>query len=119
MIIVYLMAILSIALGSFAQLFLKIGAKEICFDKDQLGESLRSLISNYYLWGGLAFYGLSVVFWLFVLSKLELSRAYPLVSIGYIFTLFLGNFFLQESMTVHKILGVCFIIIGVIFISRV
>ena len=50
--------------------------------------------------------------------KDELSRAYPLVSLGYVFTLLLGHFLLNESVTCNKIIGVFFIMVGVYFISR-
>ena len=52
------------------------------------------------------------------LSKLELSKAYPLVSLGYVFTLILGYFLLHESINNYKVFGIFFIILGVILIAK-
>ncbi|MCL1938950.1 MAG: EamA family transporter [Candidatus Azobacteroides sp.] len=49
---------------------------------------------------------------------MELSRAYPLVSLGYIFTLILGSVFLNETLTITKFAGVILIVLGVIILTR-
>ncbi len=64
------------------------------------------------------FYGFSFILWFFVLSKMELSKAYPLISLGYVLTLVMGVFFLNESMSVAKITGIAFIMIGVFLLTR-
>lgn len=56
---------------------------------------------------GLTCYGLSMFFWLYVLSQMELSKAYPLVSLGYVITLFLGYWLLGESINNYKIGHYC------------
>lgn len=108
--------ILSISLGAVAQLLLKKAA--LLCTATQAIEKFKQLSATPFLWGGLLCYGLSLVFWLDVLSKLELSRAYPLVSLGYIASLILGYFFLQEPITVSKVIGIALIISGVYFIAR-
>lgn len=113
----YLIAIISILLGSFAQYFLKVGVSGL--NSDRLSSSIMGTIfSNIYFWLGCASYGLSLLFWLYVLSKMELSKAYPMVSLGYVFAMILGYVFLHESINFAKIVGICLIIAGVIFISR-
>ncbi len=67
---------------------------------------------------GLAFYVISAFSWLIALSKLELSIAYPLLSIGYIIIMFISYFFLNESLGINKIIGTLLIISGIFFISR-
>lgn len=116
---IYIIALISILLGSIAQYLLKIGMTSINLDKEQdITLIIKSLVTNIPLLGGISCYGLSMIFWLYVLSKLELSKAYPLVSLGYVFTLLLGYFLLHESVNNYKILGVAFIILGVIFITK-
>lgn len=112
---IYIIALISILLGSIAQYLLKIGMTSINLDKKLI---LKSLVTNIPLLGGISCYGLSMIFWLYVLSKLELSKAYPLVSLGYVFTLLLGYFLLHESVNNYKILGISLIILGVIFITK-
>lgn len=115
---IYIIALISILLGSIAQYFLKIGMTSISIDNNKLISIIKESIINLHLIGGIACYGLSMVFWLYVLSKLELSKAYPLVSLGYVFTLILGYFLLHESINNYKVFGIIFIILGVILIAK-
>lgn len=112
---IYIIALISILLGSIAQYLLKIGMTSVNLDKKLI---IKSLVTNIPLLGGISCYGLSMIFWLYVLSKLELSKAYPLVSLGYVFTLLLGYFLLHEPVNNYKILGVSLIILGVFIITK-
>lgn len=111
----YVFAFISIGLGSFAQFLFKRGVENI---KIFNLKGILSLISNFNILGGLLLYALSLLMWFYVLSKMELSKAYPLVSIGYIFTAILGYYLLNESLSGFKLIGVGFIVLGVIFISK-
>ena len=86
---VYIIALISIMLGAFAQYLLKVGVQQVIWYKDEGFYTLMSGLINMRLLSGILCYGLSLLFWLYVLSKIELSRAYPLVSLGYVFTLLL------------------------------
>jgi drug/metabolite transporter (DMT)-like permease len=76
------------------------------------------LFSNPFLWAGLCCYALSIGLWLAVLSKVQVSLAYPMLSIGYIIAAVLGSVFLHESLSSYRILGIGVICLGVILISR-
>ena len=115
---VYFFAFLSISFSAFAQYLLKIGVSRLSFSKSAgLWYNVKELLLDLPLIGGVACYVISMVLWLLVLSKMEMSKAYPLVSIGYIITLFLGYFLLGEALTVSKIVGVGIIVIGVIVLT--
>lgn len=82
--------------------------------------SLRSAyvtFSNGYVLGGFLFYGLGALLWLGVLSKWEVSKAYPLVGLGLAFTVFVGML-LGEHVTPQRTGGVALICLGVILVSR-
>ena len=64
---------------------------------------------------GLFLYVLSSVM---ILSKVDLSIAYPLLSLGYILILFLSWAFLHETISPVRIAGVVLIIAGVYFVFR-
>jgi multidrug transporter EmrE-like cation transporter len=55
--------------------------------------------------------------WIFVLKKLELSIAYPMVSLGYVFVMLLSFYFLQEQLYLTKILGTGLIVSGVVVLN--
>lgn len=57
------------------------------------------------------------LFWLAVLSKWDLSLAYPLLSISYIASLFIGALFLGEQVTLLRIVGVLVVVVGVVLIT--
>ncbi len=113
---VYIYALLSIILGAVAQLLLKMAmtgpSEQLSFS-----EPLRFLF-NGKLIAGIGCYGASMLFWLYVLSKLDLSKAYPMVALGYVLTFILGWFFLDEPVKPMRIIGLIVIVSGVIIISR-
>lgn len=115
---VYVYALISIVLGALAQLLLKLGVISSSPDGAFTLHSICRLLCNLQFILGIIFYGMSLLIWLYILAHLELSKAYPLVSLGYIITMFLGFFFLNEPLSFLKIIGVSLIVIGVFCISR-
>jgi len=73
---------------------------------------------NPWMIGGLACYGFSIAVWMAVLAKVEVSAAYPLLSIGYVIAAVVGFFFLGENVTPGRIAGIALICGGLVFITR-
>lgn len=67
---------------------------------------------------GLFCYGLGFMVWLIVLSKAEVSYAYPLISLGYVFTAILARMLLGEAVTVTRMAGILVTCLGVFLIAR-
>jgi multidrug transporter EmrE-like cation transporter len=67
---------------------------------------------------GLACYGVSVVVWILALSRVPVSVAYPLLSIGYIVNAVAAWYLFGESITAQKLVGIAFIIAGVWLVAR-
>jgi multidrug transporter EmrE-like cation transporter len=112
-----------VLLNAVAQLCLKLGMKGIGhfeFSTRELLGLMPKLALAPYIWGGLACYAVSVVVWCVVLSRVEMSFAYPMVSVGYIVALIFGWWLpqLHENVTPVRILGVVVIIVGVVLVSR-
>lgn len=80
--------------------------------------NLIKIFTHFNIIIGLLFYGISAIFWLIALSKIELSTAYPMLSIGYILIFMISYFFLNENIGIYKILGIILIICGLFFISK-
>ena len=70
------------------------------------------------LWAALAAYGLSVIVWIVGLSRVPVSQAYPLLSLGYVLNLGLAWWLLGEVPNVQRILGVGVIVLGVVLVAR-
>jgi len=113
--------VLGVTLNAAAQLALKQGMRSIGyfdFAFESLGRILFAALSSPYILAGLACYAVSVVVWLLVLSRVEVSYAYPLLSIGYVFIAFAGWRFFDESLTFTRWAGIVMICLGVSLITR-
>jgi drug/metabolite transporter (DMT)-like permease len=67
---------------------------------------------------GLMLYGLGSITWMMVLSRADLSYAYPMLSLGYVVTTFLAHYLRGEEVTPYRWIGVCLITLGVLFIGN-
>ena len=117
----FILILIGVLLNAAAQLMLKKGMMiigHIQVSVDAILTMLPKLLSNLYIWGGLSSYVISVLVWLIVLSRVEVSYAYPFLSIGYIVTAFIGYYFLGESMSLYKISGILVICLGIIFLYK-
>nr|WP_321467740.1 SMR family transporter [uncultured Desulfobulbus sp.] len=119
---IYLPLILfGVFLNAAAQLALKQGMRQIGYFDFILANIPRivwEVAANGYIWVGLICYVVSVVVWLLVLSRVEVSYAYPLLSVGYIVTACAGWFLFQENMSPARLLGIAVICLGVYLITR-
>lgn len=66
---------------------------------------------------GFTCFGLSLVLWLFVLSRVPLSSAYPFVALGILVTVFAGSMMFAEPISLAKAIGVFLIMSGVILVG--
>ena len=110
----------SVALNALAQLFIRQGMLKIgsvSLKLEQLWNMCISFFSNLYLWGGMLCYGVSIILWMVVLSKVNVSLAYPFLSVGYIITAVMAYFFLNEPLTLQKCIGIAVICLGVIILT--
>jgi drug/metabolite transporter (DMT)-like permease len=70
------------------------------------------------LWYALAAYGLSVIVWLVGLSRVPVSQAYPLLSLGYVINIGLAWWLLGEVPNVQRVAGIGVIVLGVVLVAR-
>ena len=113
--------LLGVLLNASAQLALKQGMRSIGyfgFRLENLARVLHAVSSSPFILAGLACYLISVVVWLLVLSRVEVSFAYPLLSIGYIVTAFAGNLWFAEAINLSRWSGIAVICLGVWLITR-
>jgi len=79
--------------------------------------NIKSLISNYPLFGGIGLYAIGTMLFIPALKGGDLSILYPFVSVSYIWVSLLSVKFLGEKMNSIKWLGIALIIVGVSFIG--
>lgn len=108
----------TVLLAVFGQLSMKRGMNNIgqISITDLFGKKLFSVISESYVVAGVILYITASALWLVVLSREELSFAYPLIGVGYIITAILARIFFGENLTFFRILGIILIALGAYFV---
>jgi multidrug transporter EmrE-like cation transporter len=120
--VTWLMLLGGVALNAAAQLLLKAATRTsgvLVSDSGQISWSAaQALLHAVPLWVGLSFYGVSVILWLGALSKVPVSIAYPMLSIGYVVNAVAAVFLFSEALTTVKFAGILLIIAGVVVLAR-
>ncbi|HEX2603549.1 MAG TPA: EamA family transporter [Oxalicibacterium sp.] len=115
-----LLAFFCVCLTAAAQVLMKIGMSASAMQQ-AMASGMRSIywlaLTSPAIWGGMICFGASAALWLLVLGRLEVSLAYPLVSLGVVLTTLAGMFFLGESVSIYKVLGVGLIVAGVLTLA--
>jgi multidrug transporter EmrE-like cation transporter len=110
-----------VLLNAAAQLLLKAGTNRIgafSFALQNVVPIGMKVASSPHVLAGLACYAVSVVVWILALSRVPVSVAYPMLSIGYIVNAIAAYALFGESLTAQKLVGIGFITIGVILVGR-
>ncbi|TXH04350.1 MAG: 4-amino-4-deoxy-L-arabinose transferase [Nevskiaceae bacterium] len=113
--------VFGVMLNAVAQLLLKAGTRTIGqfeFSAANVWPIGWSLATNPHIVGGLSCYVVSVVVWIMALSRVEVSVAYPMLSLGYIVNAFFAWWLFGEAITVTRIVGMGIIIVGVYLVAK-
>ena len=114
-----ILILLSVLLNCAAQLLIRKGMLiEGEVGMQNMLSHVGSMITNVWLWGAMLCYALSIFLWMSVLSKVEVSYAYPFLSVGYVVSVVAGYALFNENLSPIRIAGIIVICIGVILISR-
>jgi multidrug transporter EmrE-like cation transporter len=112
----------SISLSAIAQVLFKVGMSSVAVRQALAGGSpvqaaLAVFLSAGVL-GGLALYGIGTVLWLGVLSRAEVSQAYPFVGLGFVLTALIGYFMFGDALGPLRVTGIALVMLGIFLISR-
>ena len=113
--------IASVSLNALAQVFLRKAMLALDIShtiRDTSWVELAWNVVNPFFLLGMLCYAVSIVIWLLVLSKLEVSLAYPFLSIGYVITAIIGYFFMGEAVTLLRVAGIGMICLGLVVLSQ-
>lgn len=97
-------------IGSFGAAFLKSGA-------ERLHRTWESLFFNWRLAAGVITFVGSSVLYIKGVQKGELTILYPMVSLGYVWTLLWSKLFFHEPLTRSKFAGLGLILLGIVFLG--
>lgn len=111
----------SIMMSSTAHVLLKKGAMSV----SELTVSGQSLLMNVWVvatnpWvvGGMCLHVSALAVWMWALSRVDISFAYPFLAVGYVFVSLMAWQWLGENITLTRVSGMAIIIIGIFVLSR-
>ena len=114
--------LVSVALAATAQLTLKSGVNHVTdLNGGALelnGSSLKVLLTSPIVWAGLVLFALSAVVWLFALSRVSLSFAYPFAALGYVVIVLFSLLVLHEDVPPLRWAGVGLIVVGIVLVAQ-
>ncbi|HMH17685.1 MAG TPA: SMR family transporter [Burkholderiales bacterium] len=110
-----------VLLNAAAQLLLKAGTNAVGhfeFSTQNIVPVGMRLAFEPHIAGGLACYVVSLIVWILGLSRVPVSIAYPMLSIGYVLNAVAAWYLFGESLTAQKLIGIAFIVAGVFLVAR-
>lgn len=110
----YLLLFINIIMLVSGQVLWKIGVSKMQFQLSLKGV-IEAVLNPYILCGGII-YVLATIIWLYLLSKAEISKIYPLQSLCYVFGAIAGVIIFKECFTLNKIFGLILILSGAVLI---
>lgn len=111
--------LVSIGASVGGQFFLKSGAMKLgTVNASNVVGAILSMVTNWQILAGLTCYGLGVITYILLLTRVDLSTASPALALSYVFVVMIGVFFFKEPMSLVRALGVGMIFGGVILLTR-
>jgi multidrug transporter EmrE-like cation transporter len=110
-----------VVLNAAAQLLLKAGTNAVgqfAFTADNIVPVGTRIAFEPHILAGVTCYGVSLVVWIMGLSRVEVSIAYPMLSLGYLINAVAAWYLFGESLSAMRLIGIGFIIAGVFVIAR-
>ncbi len=118
---IFALILFGVLLNAGAQLMLKAGMLQIGHFEFSMANALpigMKVMVNPPIITGLSMYVMSVVVWLLVLSRVQVSFAYPMLSIGYVVNAVAAYYLFGEPLTSIRMLGIFIIIAGVYLVAQ-
>jgi multidrug transporter EmrE-like cation transporter len=110
-----------VLLNAGAQLLLKAGTNAlgvITLTRDNFVDTLWRMSTQGHFVIGVACYMVSLVVWIMGLSRVPVSVAYPMLSLGYVINAIAAHYIFGEAVTVTRWVGIGFIVLGVWLVAR-
>jgi multidrug transporter EmrE-like cation transporter len=116
----FALILVGVGLNAAAQLMLKAGANRVGpldMQAQSLALAARELAFSGPIIGGLACYVVSVIVWILALTRVDVSIAYPMLSIGYVVNAVAAWALFGEALTPMRVIGIMVIIVGVYLLA--
>lgn len=117
-----LLILLSVTITAVAQIVLKAGMSGAAVQRALAGgfgvRTMPTILLDPFVFFGLVLYFVAALVWLIVLSKVQVSLAYPFVALGFVITAVMGRLFFHEALSFTRIVATLLICAGVVLLAR-
>jgi multidrug transporter EmrE-like cation transporter len=112
--------VVAVLTGTLAQTLMKLGTRQAgSFGGMPFFQYLFKLLTTPLVLGAIASYGFGVIFYMFMLSRLDLSFLYPVMTaLGLVFTSVISAVLLREQLSLLRLGGIALMVGGVFLVSR-
>jgi drug/metabolite transporter (DMT)-like permease len=115
----FMLIIITVILNTTGQFCMKTGVNRVGkIGLEGLFGMFFKVVTNWFVLGGFGLYIVSAALWIIILSRAELSWAFPMVSLSYVITALAAPILLHESFSYQRLIGTVIICAGVFLVSR-
>lgn len=117
----FALVLTGVLLNAAAQLLLKAGTNAVGHFEFHYGNIVPvgwKLATEPHILTGMVCYVVSLVVWLMALSRVQVSIAYPMLSIGYVVNAVVAYMWLGEDVGFMRMLGIGVIVLGVVIVGK-
>jgi drug/metabolite transporter (DMT)-like permease len=113
-----MLIILTVIINTAGQFIVKTGVNRLGFVALTDYHMILKALTSWMILLGFAVYFASAIVWISILSRSELSWAFPILSLSYVLTALLSPLFLHESFAPQRLIGILVICLGVFLVSK-
>jgi multidrug transporter EmrE-like cation transporter len=112
--------VIAVVTGAVAQTMMKMGTNRVGeFGETPVVEYLFRLLTNPFVLVAIMSYGFGVIFYMFLLSRLDLSYLYPMmVALGLVLATIVSSLIFGEQISIMRLGGIAVVILGVFMLSQ-
>jgi len=115
----YFLLFLALSSNAVANILMKLGSVRFADGLGVIFKDPMVFLKNGYFWGALLFFATALVLYALVLSKMQLSVAYPIMtSVGFVIVLSFSVYYLNEQLWWWQWLAIAMILLGVVVLSQ-
>jgi len=117
----FILILTGVLLNAAAQLLLKAGTNAVGHFDFHVENAIPvgwRLATEPHIMSGMLCYAVSLVVWIMALSRVPVSIAYPMLSIGYVVNAAVAHYWLGEDVSFVRMLGIGVIVVGVYIVAR-
>ena len=110
--------VVTVLINTFGQFMVKTGVNRIGVVSLLDVHAIIRALTSWLVIGGFVIYFISALIWISILSRADLSWAFPILSLSYVITALLSPVLLNESFSAQRLIGTLVICLGVFLVYK-